>query len=119
MKIQLFIDNVEIPLDMGGYKEVPLVKEERNETEAGTTHRDITRTGIGHLDISLTVDDTVKAYLDECACADSLTVKYYSESTASLVSKTMFLDPSSYDADLIMENGVNRFYNVSFTLEEF
>ena len=114
------LDNVEIPLTKGGYKECPQVVEERNETEAGTIHRDITRTDRKHLEISsITVDNDVKAYLDVCACSDELTVKYFSEATETLVEKTMFLDPTSYSADLIVENGINRFYTVSFTLEEF
>lgn len=119
MNIQLFLDNVEIPLTMGSYREVPQVVEERNETEAGTIHRDITRTDRKHLEVSTTVDNDIKAYLDVIACTDSTTAKYFSESTEALVEKTMFLDPETYSTDLIMENGINRFYNVSFNLEEF
>ena len=46
MSIRLIINDTEINLNKGAYKEVPKVKETRNETEAGTTHRDILRTGI-------------------------------------------------------------------------
>ena len=117
--MQLLLDDVEIPLTMGSYREYPRVKEERNETEAGTVHRNIVRSGIAHLEVSTTVDDTVKAYLDSIVCEGSATAEYFSESTGTVETKTMFLDPDSYEADLVMENGENRFYNVSFTLEEF
>ena len=118
MNIKLIIDDIEIPLTMGTYKEIPQVVEERNETEAGTVHRDIARVGRTHIEVSTNADGTEKAYLDTCVCADSLTVSYYSESDG-LVEKTMYIDPESYDVELLAENGDNRFYNVSFSLEEY
>ena len=117
--IQLFINDTEINLNAGSYKEYPRVVETRNETEAGTTHRDIVRTGIGHLDISMNADETEKAFFDDCVDASMLTVRYWSERAGALVEKTMYLDPDSYSADLIVETGGHRYYDVSFTLEEF
>lgn len=119
MNIQLFLDNVEIPLTNGGYKEIPLVKEERIETEAGTINRNIRRSGQGHLEVSFTADNDIKAYLDICVCADELSAKYFSENNEAVIEKTMFIDPDTYSADLIMENGENRYYSISFSLEEF
>ena len=119
MSIRLIINETEIELNKGSYKEYPRVIETRNETEAGTTHRDIVRTGIGHLDVSMTADETEKAFFDECVNASMLSVRYWSESEAALVTKDMFMDPSSYGADLIVETGGHRLYSVSFSLEEF
>lgn len=119
MSIRLIINNTEINLNKGSYKEYPRVIENRNETEAGTTHRNIVRTGIGHLEITMNADDSEKAFFDSCVNAATLSVQYWSESASALVSKTMFLDPGSYKADLIVEIGGHRYYNVSLTLEEF
>lgn len=119
MSIRLIINENEIMLNAGSYQEYPRVVEERNETEAGTTHRDVVRTGIGHVNVAMTADETEKAFFDECVNALYLTVQYWSESASDMVEKTMFLDPESYNADLIIDTGGHRLYNVSFTLEEF
>ena len=117
--IQIIINGTEIKLNAGSYKEFPRVVENRNKTEAGTTHRDIIRTGIGHLDVSMNSDDVEKAFFDDCVNASELTVKYWSERAGALVTKSMFMDPDSYSADLVVETSIHRYYNVSFTLEEF
>lgn len=117
--IRLNINETEIQLNAGSYQERPRVLENRNETEAGTTHRDIVRTDIGNLSISMTADETEKAFFDSCVNASELSVQYWSESAAAMITKVMFMDPDSYNADLIVESGGHRFYNVSFTLEEF
>lgn len=117
--IQLIINQTEINLNAGTYREYPRIVESRNETEAGTTHRDITRTGIGHVEVSMNADETEKAFLDECVNASMLAVQYWSESAGALVTKTMYLDPDSYSADLVVETGGHRYYDVSYTLEEF
>lgn len=119
MSIRLIINETEINLNAGSYQEYPRVIETRNETEAGTTHRDILRTGIGHIDVSMNADDAEKAFFDDCVNASMLTVQYWSESAAAMATKTMFLDPDSYKADLLVETGGHRYYTVSFTLEEF
>ena len=119
MSIRLIINETEINLNAGSYKEYPRVVENRNKTEAGTTHRDIIRTGIGHVDVSMNADETEKAFFDECADTPMLSVQYWSERTEAMVTKTMFMDPDSYSADLIVETGGHRYYDVSFTLEEF
>ena len=119
MSIRLIINETEIALNKGSYKEFPRMIETRNETEAGTTHRDIVRTGIGYLNVSMTADETEKAFFDSCVNASMLSVQYWSEGEAGMVTKTMFMDPGSYSAALITEAGSHRFYTVSFTLEEF
>ncbi len=119
MSIRLIINETEINLNAGDYQEYPRVIETRHETEAGTTHRDILRTGIGHLSVSMNADDTEKAFFDDCANASTLSVQDWSESAGALVTKTMFLDPDSYKADLLVETGSHRYYTVSFNLEEF
>lgn len=119
MSIQMIINDTNINLNAGSYQEYPRVIETRNETEAGTTHRDIIRTGIGHVNVSMNADETEKAFFDACVNASELSVQYWSEASASLITKTMFMDPDSYSADLIIESGGHRYYNVSFTLEEF
>ena len=119
MSIRLIINGTEINLNRGSYQEYPRVIETRHETEAGTTHRNILRTGIGHLAVSMNADEAEKAFFDECANASTLSVRYWSESAAAMVTKTMFLDPESYKAELLVETGSHRYYTTSFTLEEF
>lgn len=119
MAIRLVINSTEINLNAGSYKEYPRVIETRNETEAGTTRRNIVRTGIGHLDVSMNADESEKAFFDGCVNASTLSVQYWSEAGGAMVTKDMFMDPDSYSADLIVETGSHRYYNVSFTLEEF
>lgn len=117
--IQLIINETEINLNQGSYKEYPKVVETRNGTEAGTKHRDIIRTGIGYLEVSMNADETEKAFFDDCVNASTLSVQYWSEHAGALVTKTMFLDPDSYSAELFAMNSLHRYYTVSFTLEEF
>lgn len=119
MSIRLVINGTEINLNAGSYQEFPRVIETRNETEAGTTHRDIIRTGIGHIDVSMNADDAEKAFFDDCVNSPTLSVQYWSEKAKTMVTKTMFLDPDSYKADLLVEAGGHRYYTVSFILEEF
>lgn len=119
MSIRLIINNTEIKLNAGSYKEYPRTVENRNETEAGTTHRNIVRTGIGHVDVSMNADEIEKAFFDECADTSMLSVQYWSERAGAMVTKNMFLDPDSYSPELVVETGGHRYYNVSFTLEEF
>ena len=119
MSIRLIINSTELALNQGSYKEYPKTIENRNSTEAGTTHRNIVRTGIGHIEVSMNADETEKAFLDACSDASTLSVQYWSETAGALVTKTMFLDPDSYSADLMAENTNHRYYTVSFSLEEF
>lgn len=117
--IKLDINGREIILTKGSYKEYPKVVESRNRTEAGTTHRDIVRTGACRIEVTTETDDTEKAFFDTCVAMDALTVQYWSEGTGGMAEKSMFIDPDSYKPELIVENGNHRFYTVSFVLEEF
>lgn len=77
--IGLFINNVEIPLTQGAYDESWEHYQITGKTEAGTNRRDLIRSNILGLNITLQTTEALKntllTYNDEA----SLTVKYYAD----------------------------------------
>lgn len=94
---QLFLNGVEIPLTRGSYKENRGHYQITGQTEAGTNRRDLIRAGILGLSVKLTADSTTKVLLEGYNEETSLTVKYYDESTQTLVSWDAYMDGLSSD----------------------
>ena len=114
--IALYLNNTEIPLTAGTYKENRTYVDNQLTSQAGTIMRVLVRSGIVGLSVNLVADETTKASLDGFADAESLTVKYYSEKAAALVEFTGFID--GYSADLKIEDVTNthRWYDISFSV---
>lgn len=117
MAIQLIIDGMEIPLtDDGSYNVKRGAVDNRNTTEAGTTVRQLIRSGVVQIDVKTTLaDDELRALIIAQAAA-SVTVQYYDEEIDALSSDwTAFVDGLSYDL-IVDVAGDYRLYNVSFSL---
>lgn len=114
--ITLKLNNTVLDLTNEKYTESFKHVDKLSVSEAGTNLRAVTRTGIPTLAVSYKCDGTEKAKLDSFNKASSLTCKRYDESTSTEVSWTCFM--TGYSADLIIEAGSERFYKVSFKLED-
>ena len=115
MNYYLILNDTEIPLTRGSYAENREYVDNRNVTEAGSTVREIIRTGIVSLSVTLTCDSVTKQMLDYYADQSTLNVSYWSEKSGSLQVITGFLD--GYRADLKIDTS-ERFYEVSFNVKE-
>lgn len=79
--IGLYINNTEVPLTRGTYKEIRKHYQITGQTEAGTNRRDLIRSNILGLSVKLTATDAEKAAIESYNEETSLTVKYYSGDT--------------------------------------
>lgn len=111
MAISLSLNGTDIPLTKGSYTEKRNYIDTKNVTESGATIREIVRTGIISLSISLICDHSLKKKLDGYADEASLTVIYWSEKAAALQTITGYID--DYSTDLIADVS-SRFYDISF-----
>lgn len=115
MDICLIFNNTEIPLTKGSYSEKREYVDNRNVTEAGHTVREVVRTGIVTLSVSLVCDSEEKQVLDGFADESALSVIYWSEKTGTLENINGFID--GYSANLKVDAD-ERFYDVSFEVRE-
>lgn len=114
--IQLKLNNTTLALTQGSFKEAKKNVDRVNTSEGGHTLRAVTRTGIPTLNCSYKCDGLEKARLDDFAEASSLTATIFSERLQATTTWLCYMD--GYSADLIIENGNERFYKVSFTLND-
>lgn len=116
--ITLLIDGEELELTRDAYKESLKSVEETHVTEAGTTIRSITRSGIYGLSVSYTGTETEKKILDGAVNRDYVTVSVFDEIMGTETTHRMYVDPSSYSASLVVEDDSHRYYKLSFTLKD-
>lgn len=115
-KIILKIDNVALELTDDKYTEDFSNADSLNKSEAGTNLRAVTRTGIPSMSISYTCDESELAFLETKAKASSISVKKWSEENNTEITWACFI--SNFKKDLIVETDDNRFYKVSFKLND-
>ena len=115
-KIELYIDSSTLALSKGSFTEKLGSEEQIFKTEAGTKNRLIQRAGIYGLSVSYKGTEAEKIILDAAVQKNSVTVKTWDETTSALVTRTMYIDPSSYSASLISEDSNHRYYSFSFEL---
>ena len=118
-KIELYIDSSALALSKDSFTEKLGSEEKIFKTEAGTKNRLIQRTGIYGLSVSYKGTEAEKILLDAAVQKNSVTVKTWDETTSALVTRTMYIDPSSYSASLISEDSNHRYYSFSFELVSF
>ena len=114
----LTFDNVAIPRP-DSY-EVQLSDEEADsggETEAGTTQRDIVRTGVAEIPVSFSVSPSWMKRLTVYKNKASISVKYYDPETTAVKTAEMYID--GFKAKLVQDTSYGGLWNVSFTLREF
>ena len=115
-KIELYIDSSTLALSKDSFTEKLGSEEQIFKTEAGTKNRLIQRTGIYGLSVSYKGTEAEKIILDAAVQKNSVTVKTWDETTSALVTRTMYIDPSSYSTSLISEDSNHRYYSFSFEL---
>lgn len=117
--IELSINETSIALTKNQYSVKKSAVEDRYTAEDGSVKRIIRRTGVPSISIKMIGDEVTVAGLDAFVQADSLSVTYYDEQAAEAVTRTMFIDPSSYSVDLIQETELHRYYDISFVILDF
>lgn len=86
------------------------------ETEAGTTQRDIVRTGVAEIPVSFSVSPAWMKRLTAFKQKASISVKYYDPETAAVKAAAMYID--GFKAKLVQDTSYGGLWNVSFTLKE-
>ena len=115
-KITLILNSTTLDLTNDQYSESYSSVDSRNTSEAGTTLRAVTRTGIRKMSISYACTETDKIALEALAKLSSVTATLYDETTATNVTWICFVD--GFKADLQIEDNSHRYYKVSFTLND-
>lgn len=115
-KIVLKLNGTALDLTNDKFDEERSSVDSINTSEAGTTLRSVTRTGVKGYSVSYTAIETDKILLDGFANAAYLTATIYDESTAA--EKTWRCYISNYKVSLILEDKSHRFYKVSFKLND-
>ena len=86
------------------------------ETEAGTTQRDVVRSGVVTIGVSFQVTAVWLKKLSAFAKEDKLSVRYFDTDDLVLKHTEMFI--SGFKASLIKDTARKGFWAVSFTLKE-
>lgn len=87
------------------------------ETEAGTKQRDVIRSGIVSISVSLGVTAVWLSKLTAYSKYDKLTVKYLDTETLTLVETEMFIE--DFSVSLKKDTSYKGLWEVSFRLQEF
>ncbi|MBB2481056.1 hypothetical protein [Oceanobacillus massiliensis] len=87
------------------------------ETEAGTTQRDIVRTGMYIISVSFSVSSKWLKRLTEFKQLNSITVKFFDPNTLDVKETEMFID--GYKVSLVKDTSNLGLWKVNFTINEF
>lgn len=91
--------------------------EASGETEAGTTQRDIVRTGIYTISVTFSVSSKWLKRLTEFKQLGSITVKFFDPNTLEVKETEMFID--GYKVSLVKDTSYLGLWKVSFMINEF
>ncbi len=114
----LVFDNVNLPfpvsydLDLGDVE-----ADSSGETEAGTTQRDVVRSGVVTISVSFKVSPQWLKVLTAYSKKDRIAVRYFDTEELDLKSTEMFI--SGFKAKLKKDTSYKGLWEVSFTLKEF
>lgn len=115
-KIILKINGTALNLTNDSFKESFSSVDNINTSEAGTTLRSVTRTGIPSRSFSFKCTETDKILLDGYSKLSRVTATLFNEAAGT--NKTWECFISNYSSDLIIEDGSHRYYKVSFKLND-
>ena len=87
------------------------------ETEAGTTQRDVVRTGVVKISVSFSVSPKWLKQLTAYSKLPKLTVQYFDTENLSQKETEMYI--SGFKAKLKKDTSYKGLWTVSFTLNEF
>lgn len=109
-----------VPLPMPDSYEVELTDVEADsggETEAGTTQRDVVRSGVVAIPVSFSVSPKWAKKLSEFRKKPKITVSYFDTETLNVRQTEMFME--GYKSSLVKDTSYKGLWTVSFTLREF
>lgn len=87
------------------------------ETEAGTTQRDVVRTGIATIGVSFSVTAKWLAFFSSYSKKAKIAVEYFDTDTLRLVKTEMYM--TGLKSKLEKDTSYKGLWTVSFTLNEF
>lgn len=87
------------------------------ETEAGTTQRDVVRTGVVTISVSFSVSAAWLSKLSAYAKRDKIAVSYFDTETLGIRQTEMYI--TGFKSKLKKDTSYNGLWTVSFTLNEF
>lgn len=87
------------------------------ETEAGTTQRDVIRTGVVTIGVSFSVSATWLKRLTAYSKQPKIAVQYFDTENLALKETEMYI--TGYKAKLYKDTSYKGLWTVSFTLNEF
>lgn len=87
------------------------------ETEAGTTQRDVVRSGVVTISVSFSVTPKWLAKFSAYAKKDKIAVSYFNTEILELKETEMYI--TDYKAKLEKDTSYKGLWSVSFTLNEF
>lgn len=87
------------------------------ETEAGTTQRDVVRTGVVSISVSFSVSPRWLSIFSAYAKKDKIAVTYFDTETLEAKQTEMYI--SGYKAKLEKDTSYKGLWSVSFSLDEF
>lgn len=87
------------------------------ETEAGTTQRDVVRSGVVKISVSFQVSAVWLKKLSGFRKLPKLTVSYFDTDMADIKQTKMYID--GFKSSLEKDTSYKGLWNVSFTLNEF
>ena len=98
------VDLTDVKADTGG------------ETEAGTTQRDVVRSGVATISVSFSVSPNWLKKLTAYSKMAKITVRYFDTETLELKETEMYI--SGFKASLKKDTSYKGLWTVSFTLNE-
>lgn len=109
-----------VPLPMPDSYEVELSDVEADtggETEAGTTQRDVVRSGVVTIPVSFSSSPKWVKAMAEFRRKPKITVEYFDTETLDIRKIEMYIE--GYKASLVKDTSYKGLWMVSFTLREF
>ena len=111
-----------------GYENIPtpdsynislgnVVADSSGETEAGTTQRDLVRTGVVNISVSFSVTAEWLKKLSNYSKQSKIQVSYFDTTTLEIKQTEMYID--GYKANLEKDTSYKGLWKVSFELKEF
>lgn len=114
----LIFDEVPIPLPDSYEVELRDVEADSGgETEAGTTQRDVVRTGVASISVSFSVSPKWLQLLTGFKQQEKISVDYFDTETLDVKRAEMFI--KGYKAGLVKDTSYKGLWKVSFNLREF
>lgn len=109
-----------VPLPMPDSYEVELSDVEADtggETEAGTTQRDVVRSGVVTIPVSFSLSPKWVKAMAEFRRKSKIIVEYFDTETLDIRKTEMYIE--GYKASLVKDTSYKGLWTVAFTLREF